>query len=89
MIPTPSTTPKDPLTEIGHLDKALDMNRILLIENAPTTDIPKVRARIDELLEQRWVWMTQRNATKQDAPKLRRPNKRVKRGVDIPKDQDL
>lgn len=71
---------KDAQIEIVRIDKLLDVNRAMLMD--PTNeDLPKVRARIDELLDERLIWMRQRDAAK--------PKRRAKRGVVIPEDTDL
>lgn len=75
---------KDAQIEIARLDKLLSTNRAILM-NPGEADVPKVKARIDELLDERIVWMKVRDANK---PK-RRARKATKKGVAIPVDTDL
>ncbi len=84
MTPAPLATlpTKSPLDEIARIDRQLDANRAMLVDPGEA-DLAKVRARIDELLDDRLVWMAKRDASK--------PKRRAKKakGVSIPTDPDL
>lgn len=56
------TVTVNPLAEIERLDKLLDINRAMLHDKNDPPEYPeKLRARIDELLDERVKWMKLRD----------------------------
>lgn len=47
---------KSPVVEIARIDKLIDVNRLILLSPGDA-DIRKVKARVNELLDERLVWM--------------------------------